>query len=55
MSTCTVKYRDSAPEGVEDATIISLIQRSAGNNAAITAAIENMWHGKLSFKVCRCD
>ena len=41
------KYRDIAPEGVDDAAIISLIQRSAGNNAAISAAIENMWHGKL--------
>ena len=45
------KYRDIAPEGVDDAAIISLIQRSAGNNAAISAAIENMWHGKLPFRL----
>lgn len=42
-----MKYRDIAPEAVEDATIMNLIQKSAGNHSAITAAIENMWHGKL--------
>ena len=42
-----IKYRDIAPEAVEDATIMNLIQKSAGNHSAITAAIENMWHGKL--------
>lgn len=40
------QYRDIAPEAVEDATIINLIQKSAGNHSAISAAIENMWHGE---------
>jgi hypothetical protein len=40
------KYRDMAPEVVEDDTILELIQSNKGNHAAISAAIENMWHGK---------
>ena len=42
----THQYRDIAPEGVDDEAILSLIKKSAGSHAAITAAIENMWHGK---------
>jgi hypothetical protein len=42
-----IQYRDIAPEGVDDETILSLIQKSAGSHTAITAAIENMWHGEL--------
>ena len=42
-----MQYRDIAPEGVDDETILSLIQKSAGSHTAITAAIENMWHGEL--------
>ena len=35
-----------APERMEDEDILNLIKKFDGGCAAITAAIENIWHGK---------
>mmetsp|Transcript_21623 Transcript_21623/g.21755 ORF Transcript_21623/g.21755 Transcript_21623/m.21755 type:complete len:916 (-) Transcript_21623:134-2881(-) len=39
------KYRDAAPQIVSDDTLSELIERLHGNDTAIFAAIEDMWHG----------
>ena len=41
------KYRDTAPESVDDESLMTLISKNNGNSILIAAAIENLWNGNL--------
>lgn len=43
------KYRDSAPEAVDDDSLKRLISKNRGDPVLIAAAIQDLWNGNCCF------
>ena len=43
------KYRDTAPESVDDDSLRRLISKNEGDPKLIAAAIQNLWHGNKEY------